>query len=167
MKTVNSDSSNTPSACCGVIYYKSWETGIGELRRISIDGSESVALTDKETSWCSISPDGKFIGALYRTDKRRLAILPISGGQPIKSFEIPKSATFYGGSHWTPDGKAVVYGDSNYGYWKQSIEGGNPQKIENLPKERLYNFAWSNDGKQFAFVRGTEIRDVVLINNTK
>ena len=149
------------------VYYKSWETGIGELRRISIDGGESVALTDKEISWCSISPDGKFIGALYRTDKRRLAILPISGGQPIKSFEIPKSATFYGGSHWTPDGKAVVYGDSNYGYWRQPIEGGEAVRMENLPKERLYNFAWSNDGKQFAFVRGTEIRDVVLISNTK
>jgi Tol biopolymer transport system component/DNA-binding winged helix-turn-helix (wHTH) protein len=149
------------------IYYKSWETGIGELRRISIDGGESVALTDKETSWCSVSPDGKFIGALYRTDKRRLVILPISGGQPIKSFDIPKSATFYGGSHWTPDGKAVIYGDSNYGYWMQPIEGGNAKRIENLPKERLYNSAWSNDGKQFAFVRGQEIRDVVLISNSK
>lgn len=146
------------------VYYKSWENEIGELRRISIDGGESVALTDKETSWSSISPDGKFIAALYRTDKRNLAILPIAGGQPIKLFDLPKSATFYGGSHWTPDGKAVVYRDTNYGYWKQLIEGGEPQRIENLPKERLYNFAWSNDGKQFAFVRGTETRDVVLIS---
>ena len=149
------------------VYYKSWESGIGELRRISIEGGESVALTDKETSWCSISPDGKFIAALDRTDKRRLAILPISGGQPIKSFDLPKSATFYGGSHWTPDGKAVVYGDSNYGYWKQPIEGGNAERMANLPKEKLYNFAWSNDGKQFAFVRGAEIRDVVLIGNLR
>lgn len=149
------------------VYYKSWEDGVGELRRISIDGGESVALTDKETSWFSISPDGKNIGALYRTDKSRLVILPITGGQPIKTFDFPKSASFYGGTKWTPDGKNYVYYDLGYGYWKQSIEGGEPQRIENLPKERLYNFAWSNDGKQFAFVRGQEIGDVILITETK
>jgi Tol biopolymer transport system component/DNA-binding winged helix-turn-helix (wHTH) protein len=149
------------------VYYKSWENNIGELRRISIDGGESAALTDKETSWSSVSPDGKFIGALYRTDKKRFAILPISGGQPLKQFDLPKSATFYGGGRWTPDGKAFVYYDVNYGYWQQSIEGGEPQRIAGLPKERLYNFAWSPDGKQFAFVRGTEIRDVVLISNAR
>jgi DNA-binding winged helix-turn-helix (wHTH) protein/Tol biopolymer transport system component len=144
------------------IYYKSWENKVGELRRISIDGGESLALTDKETSWSCVSPDGQFIAA---TNKRRLVILPISGGEPIKLFDLPKSASAFGGIRWMPDGKAVVYYDTNYGYWKQSIDGGEPTRIENLPKERLYNFAWSNDGKQFAFVRGLEIRDVVLWSN--
>jgi Tol biopolymer transport system component/DNA-binding winged helix-turn-helix (wHTH) protein len=147
------------------VYYKSNETGIGELRRISINGGESVALTDKETSWSCVSPDGKFIAALYRTDKRHIAILPIAGGQPLKLFDLPKSATTFGGIRWMPDGKAVVYYDTNYGYWQQPIDGGEASRMENLPKERLYNFAWSNDGKQFAFVRGQEIRDVVLWSN--
>ncbi len=147
------------------IYYKSMESGIGELRRISIDGGESVALTDKETSWSCVSPDGKFIAALYRTDKRHIAILPIDGGEPLKLFDLPKSATTFSGIHWMPDGKAIVYYDTNYGYWKQPIDGGEASRIENLPKERLYNLAWSNDGKQFAFVRGQEIRDVVLWSN--
>jgi len=40
---------------------------------------------------------------------------------------------------------------------------GEPYKLEGLPDERLYNFAWSRDGKWLAFVRGQEIRDVVLI----
>jgi DNA-binding winged helix-turn-helix (wHTH) protein/Tol biopolymer transport system component len=141
------------------VYYKSTETGIGELRRISIDGGESVALTEKETSWSCVSPDGQYMAAI---NKRHLEIFPISGGEPIKLFDLPKSATAFGGIRWMPDGKAIVYYDINYGYWKQSIEGGEPTRIENLPKERLYNFAWSNDGKQFAFVRGQEIRDVVL-----
>jgi DNA-binding winged helix-turn-helix (wHTH) protein/Tol biopolymer transport system component len=147
------------------VYYKSNETGIGELRRISINGGESFALTDKETSWSCVSPDGKFIAALYRTDKRHIAILPIAGGQPLKLFDLPKSATTFGGIRWMPDGKAVVYYDTNYGYWQQPIDGGEASRMENLPKERLYNFAWSNDEKQFAFVRGQEIRDVVLWSN--
>ena len=147
------------------VYYKSMENKVGELRRISIDGGESVALTDKETSWSCVSPDGNFIAALNKTDKRHIAILPIAGGQPLKLFDLPKSATTFGGIHWMPDGKAVVYYDTNYGYWKQPIEGGEASRIENLPKERLYNFAWSNDGNRFAFVRGQEIRDVVLWSN--
>jgi DNA-binding winged helix-turn-helix (wHTH) protein/Tol biopolymer transport system component len=153
------------SADSRFVYYKSMVNGIGELRRMSMDGGESTALTDKETSWFAESPDGKQIAALYRTDHSRLAIFQTSGGQPLKSFDLPKSATLYGGAHWTPDGKSFVYYDQNFGYWKQSIEGGEPTRIENLPKERLYNFAWSKDGKQFAFVRGQVNRDVIMISD--
>ena len=71
------------------------------------------------------------------------------------------------GSRWTPDSTAVTYRDNNYGYWIQPIDGGEPHRLEGLPKEKFYNFAWSKDGKQFAFVRGQEIRDVVLFNNEK
>ncbi len=144
------------------VYYKSFANGIGSLMRVSIDGGTPVALTDKETSWCSISPDGKFIAAHYKTDKGRIAIFDINGGVPLKQFDLPKTATAYGGTGWTPDGKAVIYHDHDFGYWQQDAEGGPPTKMPDLPKEKLYNFAWSSDGRQFAFVRGQEVRDVVL-----
>ncbi len=32
---------------------------------------------------------------------------------------------------------------------------------------RFVSYGWSRDGKQFAFTRGTEIRDVVLISGVK
>ncbi len=155
------------SADSRYIYYKSWQDGVGEMRRVPIDGGESTALTDKETSWTAASPDGRFIAASYRTDKRRLAIFGLDGGAPIKQFDLPKTGTLQGGARWTTDNAAVVYGDAAYGYWQQSINGGKPRRVENLPKEKLYNFAWSHDGKQFAFVRGIELRDVVLITNQK
>ncbi len=155
------------SADSRYVYYKSWQDGIGEMRRVPIDGGESVALTDKETSWVAASPDGRFIAASYRTDKRRLAIFGSDGGAPIKQFDLPKTGTLYGGARWTPDNASVVYGDAAYGYWQQTINGGEPKRIENLPKEKLYNFAWSRDGKQFAFVRGIDLRDVVLITDSK
>ena len=153
------------SADSRYVYYKSWANGVGEMRRVSIDGGESFALTDKETSWTAASPDGRFIAASYRTDKRRLAIFGPDGGNPIKQFDLPKTGSLQGGARWTPDNAAVVYGDAAYGYWQQSINGGEPRRVEDLPKEKLYNFAWSHDGKQFAFVRGTLLRDVVLIIN--
>ncbi|MFN2391024.1 MAG: LpqB family beta-propeller domain-containing protein [Pyrinomonadaceae bacterium] len=148
------------------VYYKSWEKGVGELRRVSIDGGEPEILNDKETSWGGFSPDGKYFAAGYKTDKNRLAIFSAENHQIVKQFDFPKSGTMWMGSRWTPDGKAVAYRDSNYGYWLQPIDA-EARRMEGLPKEKLYNFAWSKDGKQFAFVRGQEIRDVVLISNRK
>lgn len=149
------------------VYYKSWEKDVGELRRVSINGGEPEILNDKETSWGSFSPDGQRFAAVYKTDKNRLAVFSAETHEPVKQFDFPKSGTASMGLHWTPDSKAIVYRDFSYGYWMQRIEGGEPQRIEGLPKEKLYNFAWSKDGKQFAFVRGQEIRDVVLFRNGK
>ncbi len=71
------------------------------------------------------------------------------------------------GTRWTADGKSVTYRDTAYGYWVQDIEGGEPRRLEGLPKEKFYNFSWSRDGKWLAFVRGQEIRDVVLFRRTE
>jgi len=149
------------------VYYKSFLNEVGELRNISIDGGESVPLTDKEVWWISISPDGKYIAAAVHTDKTRLTIYPITGGPPLKQFDLARYGTMSINSRWTPDSKSVAYRDMRYGYWLQPIDGGQPKQMEGLPKEKFYNFAWSKDGKNFAFVRGQEIRDVVLIRNAK
>lgn len=150
------------------VYYKCWLKRVGELRRVPIDGGEPEVLTDKETGWTSFSPDGKYFAATYKTDKRRLAIFSAETNRIIKQFDVPTTSIFDMRPRWTPDSRTVVYRDNNFGYWAQSIDGGGePQKLEGLPKEKLYTYAWSKDGKYFAFVRGQEIRDAVLINNFK
>ncbi len=149
------------------VYYKSWEKDAGELRRVSIDGGEPEILNDKETSWLSFSPDGKYFAAVYKTDKPRLAIFSTETNQVVKQFDLPKTGTLFMGSRWTPDSQAVTFRDNAYGYWTQMINGGEPRRLEGLPKEKSYNFAFSKDGKWFAFVGGQEIRDVVLIANSK
>jgi len=124
-----------------------------------------LILNDKETSWGSFSPDGKYFAASYKTDKHRLAVFSAETNKVIKQFDFPKNGSAYMGLHWTLDSEAVAYRDFNYGYWLQPTDGGEPRRMENLPKEKFYNFAWSKDGKQFAFVRGQEIRDVILFGN--
>jgi hypothetical protein len=57
----------------------------------------------------------------------------------------------------------VLYRDKVEGYCVQELNGGPPKKLKGLPAEKLYNFAYSKDGKYFAFVRGVEMRDAVLI----
>lgn len=154
-----------PSADGKWVYYKSWVDNIGGLYRVPIEGGEAEMLNDKETSWLSFSPDGKYFAATYRTVKLRLAIFSAETNQVIKQFDIPKGGTLSMGSRWTPDSLTVVYRDNNFGYWKQPIDGGDAKRLEGLPKEKFYNFAYSKDGKWFAFVRGQELRDVILIEN--
>jgi DNA-binding winged helix-turn-helix (wHTH) protein/Tol biopolymer transport system component len=144
------------------VYYKSWLDDRGGLCRVPIDGGEPECFTDKETTWVSFSPDGEYFAASYITDKQRLAIFSAKTHEVVRQFDMPKTGTLYMGSRWTADGEAVTYRDNTFGYWIQPIAGGEAKRLEGLPRERLYNFSWSRDGKSLAFIRGQEIRDVVL-----
>jgi len=136
------------------VYYKSWENDVGELRRVSIDGGEPEILNDKETSSGSFSPDGKYFAASYKTDKYRLAVFSAETNKVIEQFDFLKNGSTYMGSHWSPDGKAVARRDFNYGYWLQPTAGDEPERMEGLPKEKFYNFAWSKDGKKLRLCAG-------------
>jgi DNA-binding winged helix-turn-helix (wHTH) protein/Tol biopolymer transport system component len=147
------------------VYYRSRLNGDGWLCRVPIDGGEPEVLNNNDTAWMSFSPDGKYFAASHVTDKRRLALFSAETNQLLKQFDLPKTGTLYMGTRWTPDSQAVTYRDNSFGYWIQPISGGEPQKLDGLPVEKLYNFSWSKDGKWFAFVRGQEIRDVVLLRS--
>lgn len=141
------------------VYYIRSREGGGGLFRVSIEGGQPDKVLDAIVAYPSISADGAHIAVGLGT---RLVIVPIHGGAPVKEFELTRFGTPSGNTRWSPDGKAIAYRDRGYGYWLQPLDGSDPQRMKDLPKEKFYNFAWSKDGKQFAFVRGTEIRDVVL-----
>jgi dipeptidyl aminopeptidase/acylaminoacyl peptidase len=150
------------------IVYRSEQNDFGGLRIIPFNGGEYMTLTENVASWARFSPDGEFVACLYRTaEKTKLAVLNVSDAVPVKLFDFPQSANFNNGIRWTPGGASLTYRDWNNGIWRQNLTGGEPQRIENLPEEKLYAYGWSPDGRQFAFTRGTEIRDVVLIKDLK
>lgn len=149
------------------VYYSSWLSDKPGLWRVPIDGGEAELLNEKPSGWGSFSPDGKYFAASYRIEKTRLAIYSVETNQILRQFDLPKTGILYMGTRWSPNSKAVVYRDQNFGYWSQAISGGEPRRLEGLPKEKLYNFAYSKDGKRFAFVRGQEQRDVVLFQQSR
>lgn len=138
------------------------------LWRTSIEGGQPVRLTDKAVAWPWISPDGQWVACAYESspEKSQLAIIPIEGSTPAKLFDVPRLANFNFSIRWTQDGKSVTYRDSGMGVWRQGVEGGPPQRLPGLPEEKLYCYGWSRDGKLFAFSRGSEIRDMVLVSNS-
>jgi TolB protein len=145
------------------VYFKSFGDNSG-LWRVPIDGGQPDRLTDWEVSYFSLSPDGKKIAGAVGS---KLAIFSADGGLPEKQFDLPRFGTLSGNTRWSPDGKTIAYRDRTYGYWLQPVEGGAPERMKGLPREKFYNFAWSKDGKFFAFIRGQEIRDVVLFQRPR
>ncbi len=135
---------------------------------VSIDGGESIRLSDAECYNARVSPDGNSIACGHRSEgKTKLAIIPITGGEPLIRFDVPPTYNFYGSIRWLPDGRSIAYRDWANGIWTQSLDGGDPKRIEGLPSEKLYHFGWSPNGRQFAFVRGSELRDAVIISNLR
>ena len=134
---------------------------------MSIDGLDPVKLTDGNTQWPQISPDGQFIACgIQIGGADKLAILPIEGGAPLKTVDLPRLSHFRWGIKWTSNGKALTYRDWANGVWKQNIEGGKPLPLDGLPEEKLAAFAWSSDGSQLAFSRIVGPRDVILIEDS-
>jgi Tol biopolymer transport system component len=155
-----------------IVYVSSREVttreDFGTLYRISIEGGEPIRLVDKRANWVRISPDSKLVACGYEDDgMTKLAILPIEGGEPLKLFSVPRLANLRLGIRWTADGKAVTYRDWTHGIWKQNIDGGEPERLAGLPEEKLFGYGWSRDGKLFAFTRGVEARDVILVSNSR
>jgi Tol biopolymer transport system component len=152
------------------VLYASTNSGVSTIRRVSIDGGESVAVTQHESDWPRISRDRKTFACIFRASSGRpwqLAVFDINGGDPLKVFDLPETANNQNGLRWTPDGTGITYRDWKEGIWLQRLDGGDPERIPGLPKEKLYSYAWSPDADLFAFTRGTESYDVVLITGLK
>jgi Tol biopolymer transport system component/DNA-binding winged helix-turn-helix (wHTH) protein len=163
------------------VVYTSAREGLQTLWRIPVGGGEATKLTDSPSSWPQVSPDGKHIayaqpfdvdpsempleGSLGRADVR-LMIIPFTGGEPVKSYTVPKTALLGRGSlTWTPDGKAIMYKDLIQGLWRQAWDEHEPQSVKGFEELRVYNLAWSFDGQTLAYTSGTATREIILFEN--
>lgn len=139
------------------------------LMRVSIHGGESTLLTSYNADHPSVSPDGAWIACSYVPRSEQppvLAILPITGGPPKRTFPLPSTASA-ARLAWTPDGRAVSFVRNENGVsniWQQPVSGGPAVAITHLKSGTIFNFQWSRDGR-LALSRGSEIIDAVLIKN--
>ncbi|PYX27395.1 MAG: hypothetical protein DMG80_18580 [Acidobacteria bacterium] len=115
------------------------------------------------------SPDGNRIGFLYQeghpVPKTLLAVASSEGGPLQFTVQIPIG---YAGLGWAPSGNAVQYlltrnGATNL--WEQPLSGGEPRQVTNFSSGRIFDFAWSRDGKRLLLTKGNQSSDVILIRN--
>ncbi len=152
-----------------VIYTATGSTNF-RLWKISIDGGEPVRLTDSLSQWPVVSPDGQTLACWYRevpTSNWKIAIIPITGGSPVRILTPPASAETSIPVRWMPDGKGISFADTRSGIsniWTLPLDGSAPRQLTFFTYDLIYWFEWSRDGKQLACSRGRESSDVVLIN---
>ncbi|HEX5080563.1 MAG TPA: DPP IV N-terminal domain-containing protein, partial [Blastocatellia bacterium] len=143
------------------------------LWKVSIDGGEPTQLTDKLSTWPDVSPDGQKIACWYRAEPEanwQIAIIPITGGNPEKVFDVPGNADTPIPIRWMPDGKGVTFvatrdGASNV--WFLPLDGAAPHQLTDFISDQIHWFDWSRDGKKLACSRGKIVNDIVLITEPK
>lgn len=150
------------------IVYKHGDANGTSLQRLSLNGKVASILDPKGCTSPRISPNGEFVACGRRVGGQpSVVVISASTGEQLKQFPVPQTFNFdLGGIRWTPDGRFICYRDWTYGLWQQSVDGGQPQRIENLPEEKIYQYVWSRDGKRLVLTRGREMRDVVLLSRS-
>jgi Tol biopolymer transport system component len=139
--------------------------------RVPLSGGAPVPLTSAITSRPAVSPDGKFFACSYRENNRepsRLAIYAVEGGMPRQVLDIPPTADRQ--TQWAPDSQSLHYIDTRDGVsniWSLDLHGRPPTPITDFRTDRIFSFAWSDDGKTLALSRGSIASDAVLITTTE
>jgi Tol biopolymer transport system component len=137
--------------------------------RVSTEGGEPVPISDKFSTGAVVSPDGKWVSYAYqeRGDLAlKIAIARLEGGAPVKTFDIPQTAT---GNQvlWSADGHALTYIDTEKGVsniWSLPLDGTPSKQLTDFRSDQIFFHAWSRDGR-LALARGSVTSDAVLISN--
>jgi Tol biopolymer transport system component/DNA-binding winged helix-turn-helix (wHTH) protein len=135
--------------------------------RVFLRTGDVEQLTVSSTMRPAVSPDGRFVAHYWMTPERwAMAVTPVEGGVPTRIFGLrPTHAERY--IRWAPDGTALAYLDLASGasnLWLQPLPEGPPRMLTSFTEGSIATFDWSRDGASLAFMRVTEVADVVAID---
>jgi Tol biopolymer transport system component len=145
------------------------------LWKVPVDGGEATRILIENALCSAVSPNGKTIAFILRRggNQNRIALVSFDGGEIIKTFDAaPETNPLSNNQNlqWTLDGRSIYYIALNNGVsniWRQPIDGSPPTQVTQFTTGRIFNFAYSPDGKQLALSRGSLDSDVVLIRGVE
>ena len=138
--------------------------------KVPIDGGEPVLLNDQSASWPFTSPDGRSVVCTYQPaagDRLKMAIFPIEGGPPTKTFDLPPGFEF--NTVWSPDGRGICYlnhHSSTANVWMLPLDGGAARPLSDFKTNGVLAYDWSRT-RGLVCARSTETTNVVLIKNLR
>jgi len=153
-----------------VVYFeggKSGESGEGGLRKISIEGGDSVQISKDFAVNPAVSPDGMMV-AYIRFSTDLVTVVSLTGDNVEQHFHVPFDESATGPLRWSADSRSLLYINSEGGVsnlWSQPISGGRSTQITHFNNDLMRSFDVSRDGKQLVMERGTTHGDVVLIHD--
>jgi Tol biopolymer transport system component len=133
------------------------------IYKVSIEGGDSVQLTDGVPLHPAISPDGKLLATAYREDPGadKTAVYSFNGGAPLKVLNFSSSYL-----SWQLDGNSLAYIDQHKrNIISQPIDGPQVQ-LTHFKDGTITAFDWSRDGR-LACVRKVVIADAVVVSSNE
>jgi serine/threonine protein kinase len=139
-----------------------WKTAAG--------GGKPIKLTDVESNFPALSPDGKFVAYLEMEtgQPQKIAVISIDGGNPLKSFELPITCKPEAGISWSKEGDAILFvntPDTTSNIWKQPLDGKPAKPLTDFKEFQIASFALNQEGNRLAVSRGSRNRDSVLVSS--
>jgi len=143
--------------------------------KVSIEGGTPVRVSRltgaSAEGFLSISPDGKWLAYYHVSANQRprdehtlrIGVLPADGAAELKLFDLPVRRPI---TQWSADSTAFDYaaGLNSSSLRRQHLDSGESQKLCDFP-DRIFNLAWSRDGKNLVVSRGEQQGDALLITN--
>jgi len=152
------------------IFYNTTENWY--IWKVSIDGGDPILVIEHAAYFPAISPDGKKVACLERSDPKSslsIVVLPINGGSSLKRIYFAGGGFSGSRIQWTPDGNALLYAVDRNGptiLLKQNLNNDRPpQEVMDFGADNLFDFDYSSDGKFLAVTRGVWQHDIVLITD--
>jgi Tol biopolymer transport system component len=160
------------------VYYANSEQP-QKIWRVPIAGGSPVELTsilgDSVMSGLTVSPDGNLLAYTYSTysgvpvPSEHTAVIRARDGKTVSLFDVSGN-TWFPGSYWTPDSKAMQYllvHDQVSNLWEQSLDGRAPRQLTKFTSGQIFGFSWSADRKRLYLTRGNFSSDVVLLSGLR
>ncbi len=150
-----------------VYYLVQDSAGAGEtLWRVSIDGEDTIKLTNRTTRSPRISPDGKTLACYIlnsETNAMMLALVSAKTGEVLKYPATPPndSIPFL---DWSKDGQnlfVVLQRGKPFSLWKLSLNGSQPQQLREWENDEIFRLAISRNGERVFYEVGNQLNSVV------
>lgn len=156
----------------GGMLYRVADPGFDKITALNVRTKAETQLADlgdRRTFHMAVSPDGRTLACVVfpktQSTPKRLVVFDTASGQSHDLGEIrPGGLTFYRGSiGWTPDGANIVV-RTGEGLLAYPASGGDPKTL--LPFDgRIFDVAFSPNGKTLAFTRSSEQHDLWVLED--
>lgn len=157
------------------LYYVLLDVKGGKIMRRNLSEQKEEVFLENEDVQCGIflmlSPDEKYLACFNSrpnqnlSEKHSAEIVVVSTEDKSVKFMQVDANRFP--LRFSPDSKAVEFTanlDTGTQILRQGFDESEAKPILQMPKDFIFNFAWSKDGKKMAVSRGQQFRDAVLLS---
>jgi tricorn protease len=153
------------------VYYNTSESNF--LWKVPLQGGAAIPLTEECSAYPSISPDGKLIATFHFPKHDHEARITVRNSEDMKTVNDLTLAPGFWISRsiqWEPDSASLIYAMQSNGkvkLYRQSVNSGSPQELTALKAEDEFEFSFSPNHKQLAFISTKWNHYAILIDGFK